>query len=312
MKIDTSLCAERLLAADRILLLCHRDPDGDTYGSAMALFDALTGIQKQVRVICVDPFPPHLAYLNRPMPQFKEEFVVSLDVASPPMLGEPANRRSDIDLCIDHHPTNPLYAKETLLVDYAATGEAVYEVILKMGIAVSPYCATALFTSLSSDTGGFRFANTSTQTLRYAANLMECGANVDLIRYQLFESQSRGMIQVEAAAMSNIHYYGDGKIAVISISQLLMQKANILDSELDGIAAKPLQIAGVEVGITLKERADQSVRVSVRSTAKLNAAALCQRFAGGGHHRAAGCRIQGGLEKAEDQIVEASLASLEP
>lgn len=310
MRIDTQRAAELLRSADDILLLCHRDPDGDSYGSAMALFDVLTAMGRRARVGCVSPFPKNLDFLDRPMPDFTPRFVAAIDCASPSMLGDGAERERRVDLCIDHHPTNPLYAVETLLVDYAATGEAVYEVILALDAPLSPYCATALFTALSADTGGFRYANTTTRTLRVAAYLMESGADFNLIRQRLFESKSRGMIAVEAAALSNVRYYAGGRIAVIAATLDIMGRSGADETELEGLASKPLQIDGVDVGITLKERSDGSIRVSVRSTEAADAAVICARFAGGGHIRAAGCRVWDGIEEAERRLVAAAREQL--
>ncbi|MEG1773756.1 MAG: bifunctional oligoribonuclease/PAP phosphatase NrnA [Oscillospiraceae bacterium] len=309
-RIDTTLCARRLLEADDILLLCHRDPDGDSYGSAMALFDGLTGLGKLVRVECVSPFPPNLDYLNREMPAFSPRFVAAIDCAAPSMLGDGADRNRHIDLCIDHHPTNPLFADETLLVDYAATGEAMLEVLRAMQARITPACATALFTALSADTGGFRYSNTSTQTLRYAADLIEAGADFNRIRVRLFESKSRGMILVESTALANVHYYAEGRIAVIAAPLSLMRQSCADESELEGLAAKPLQIEGVQIGITLKEREDGYIRVSVRTSETVDAAAICQQFAGGGHIRASGCRIRGSVADAEEKLVSVALEAL--
>jgi phosphoesterase RecJ-like protein len=306
MRIDHRRAAALLAAADDILLLCHRDPDGDTYGSAMALFDALSRMGRRVRVECVSPFPRNLDYLDREMPQFAPRFVAAIDTASPGMLGEPGDRPAVIDLCIDHHPTNPLYAKETFLVDYAATGEAVFEVIRELGVPITPYCATALYTALCSDTGGFRYSNTTAQTLRTAADLMEAGADFNLIRIRLFESKSRGHIRVESQALSGIRYYAGGRIAVISVSLAMMEQSRISEAELEGMAAKPLQIEGVDIGITLKERDDGSIRVSMRSSDAADSAAICQQFEGGGHLRAAGCRVFGPLDAAERALVLAA------
>ena len=215
-----------------------------------------------------------------------------------------------MELNIDHHPTNPLFAKETFLCSYAAAGEAVYEVIREMGAPVSPFCATALFTALSSDTGGFRYANTTTQTLRYAADLMELGADTETIRVQLFESKSCGRIAVEAEALSHVRYYAGGRIAVIAVTTEMVERAGVDESELEGLASKPLTIIGVDIGITLKERADGSIRVSMRSNDQADVSAVCRRFEGGGHIRAAGCRIWKPLAEAEAVLVNACLEEL--
>lgn len=312
MKVDARRCAELFLQQDDIRILCHRDPDGDTFGSAMALYDALINLGKRAYVECRSLFPTNLLFLAREMAAFEPKFTVAIDVAAPSMIGDPPESRPAVDLCIDHHPTNPLYAKETFLPDYAATGEAVYEVLCEMGAPITPYIATALFVAISSDTGGFRYSNTSSKTLRIAAALMDSGADFNRIRVALFESKSRGQVEVESAALSAVHYHAGGRIAVIAVTLDMLARANADESELEGIAAKPLTIDGVDIGITLKERDDGSIRVSMRSTDKANVSEICQRFEGGGHIRAAGCRIWDNLESAERKLVAACEAALLP
>lgn len=312
MKIDAAQCAARLAANDRFLLLCHRDPDGDTYGCAAALAAALADAGKRVRIECPDEIPENLSFLLRPYGDFEPDYVVALDIASPNMLGDGALQARRVDLCIDHHPTNPDYAAETFLVDYAATGEAVFEILRRMGAPITPFIATALFTALSSDTGGFRFANTTAQTHRYAADLMELGADVEQVRIRLFESHSRGRVKLESDAMANMRYYRGGEIAVISISLAAFAETGIHESEIEGLAAEPLKIDGVHIGITLKERDNGSIRISMRSDSdRYNVAEICARFSGGGHVRAAGCRIWDTLENAEKQLISACEQALD-
>lgn len=312
MKVDARRCAELFLQQDDIRILCHRDPDGDTFGSAMALYDALTSLGKRTFVECRSPFPSNLIFLARETPAFEPKFTVAVDVAAPSMIGDPPESRPAVDLCIDHHPTNPLYAKETFLVNYGATGEAIYEVLNEMGVLITPYIATALFVAMSSDTGGFRYSNTTPRTLRIAADLMDKGADFNRIRVALFESKSRGQVQVESAALAAVRYYAGGRIAVIVITLDMLLKAGADESELEGIASKPLTINGVDIGITLKERDDGSVRVSMRSSDKANVSEICSAFEGGGHIRAAGCRIWDNLANAEAKLVAACEKALMP
>ena len=310
MRIDTQTCAQRFKTAQDILLICHRDPDPDSYGSAMALFDALKRMGKRVRVECPTPPPVNLSYLYREMEEFSPKFVVTIDVASRTMLGDGEKRKQHIDLCIDHHPTNPLFAVETLLAPYAATGEAIFEVIEALGVPLTPFCATAIYTAIAGDTGSFRYSSTSTQTLRYAALLMEAGADAALVRRRLFENKSHGRVAVESAAMGGIRYYENGRIAVISVSMALLSETGTHESELELLASAPIQIEGVDIGITLKERDDGSARISVRTSENADAAAICMEFSGGGHVRAAGCRIFDTLEGCEKRIVEVAVRLL--
>lgn len=312
MKVDARRCAELFFQQDDIRILCHRDPDGDTFGSAMALYEALIALGKRTFVECRSPFPGNLLFMTREMIPFEPKFTVAIDIAAPSMIGDPPESRPAVDLCIDHHPTNPLYAKETFLPNYAATGEAIYEVLCEMGVLITPYIATALFVAMSSDTGGFRYSNTTPKTLRIAADLMDKGADFNRIRVALFESKSRGQVQVESAALSAVRYYAGGRIAVIVITLDMLAQAGADESELEGIASKPLAIDGVDIGITLKERDDGSVRVSMRSTDKANVSEICSAFQGGGHIRAAGCRLWESLANAEATLVATCEKALLP
>lgn len=313
MKIDAVQCAKLLLENDDIRIICHRDPDGDTLGSSMALFDTLTNMGKRVFIECASPFPANLQFLCQPlrdMKRFEPKFTVAVDVATPSMICDPPESRPHIDLCIDHHPTNPDYADNTYLVNYGAAAEAVFEVIKEMGAEPGEFAATALLTAISSDTGGMRYSSTRAQTLRTAAYLIERGADFNLIRVALFESKSRGQVTVESQALSAARYYENGRIAVISITRKMLAEAKVDESELEGLAAKPIEIMGVDIGITLKERDDGSIRVSVRTTAAADASKICAQFEGGGHVRASGCRLWCDLEKAENDLVAASVKEL--
>lgn len=310
-RIDAARCAELFAGADDIVLLSHRDPDGDTLGCAFGLYHALAGLGKRVRIECESPFPRNLGYFVFETPQeFEPRFVCALDTASAELLGALRERYPAIDLCIDHHPTNPLYARETFLAPYAAAGEAVYEVLEQMKVPVTPEIATALYTALATDTGSFKHSNTSPQTHRYAADLMECGADFNATREWVFESKSRGLVQLEAEAMQNIGFYGGGRVSVVKIPRELIERTGVCDDELDGVSARALQIENVLCGVTLKEKADGVIRVSVRSASPVDASRICARFGGGGHKRAAGCRLGVSMEEAERLIAQAAVEEL--
>ena len=113
-----------------------------------------------------------------------------------------------------------------------------------------------------------------------------------------------------AEALSHVRYYAGGRIAVIAVTTEMVERAGVDESELEGLASKPLTIIGVDIGITLKERADGSIRVSMRSNDQADVSAVCRRFEGGGHIRAAGCRIWKPLAEAEAVLVNACLEEL--
>ena len=184
-QLNVQQMAQRLMTADNILILCHKNPDGDTIGCGSALYCALKALDKNVAVLCSDAIPNRYAFTNAHM--FKGEFepqtVVAVDVASVQLFGENNGMTQfsrHVDLCIDHHAGNSGYADFTLLNgSAAAAAELLYEVINAMGVAITPHIADCLYTGLATDTGCFRFSSTTANTHIVAAKLIEAGCHVE-------------------------------------------------------------------------------------------------------------------------------------
>lgn len=307
MKISAKEAATLLCAHDRILILSHKNPDGDTLGSAYGLLRALRSLGKTVRTQCADRLPQMFSYLADGVQQedFTPEFIVAVDVASVSLLGDAvAEAYPQIDLCIDHHRTNELYAQKTYLYDGASACEAVYEVICEMGVSITPDLTDCLYTGMATDTGCFRFSNTTPKTMRLAADLMEQGARYAELNRLLFETKSKERIAVERMALDTISYAADGKIALICISQEMVKESGADESELGGISGIPRTIEGVEIGITMREKETGGYKISVRTAAYADASKLCAAFGGGGHIRAAGCVINAPYEQAKTMLLE--------
>ena len=213
--------AARLLEAGQVLILCHKNPDGDTIGCGAALCHVLNGMGRQAAVLCADPIPPRLSF-TRPRlfrGEFVPDLVVAVDVAGVALLGDaglmPAYSRH-VDLCIDHHAGNGGYADCTLLdASAAAAAELLWEVLQAMGAEITPLVADCLYTGLATDTGCFRFANTTARTHRVAAGLIEAGARVEELNTILFATRSRGQMEAERIARSHLTYELEGRCAVI-------------------------------------------------------------------------------------------------
>ena len=162
--LDIAAALSRLLKAENVLLICHKNPDGDTIGSAAALYWALKGLGKTVAVLCADPIPSRYDYMDIGLytGQFTPGYTVAVDVAGIQLFGDSiAEYTRRIDMCIDHHPSNSGYADCMLLDgDAAATAEIIYELLTAIGTEITPTIADCLYTGLSTDTGCFKFANT--------------------------------------------------------------------------------------------------------------------------------------------------------
>jgi phosphoesterase RecJ-like protein len=308
--VDRQTAAARLRTADDILILCHKNPDGDTVGSAGALFSALTRLGKNAAVLCSDPIPSMYGYLkfNRYDGGFAPRFVVAVDVASIQLFGERSSIQEyakRVDLCIDHHGTNSGYAYASLVdPTAAATCELMTELIAELGVELDPEIANCLYTGLSTDTGCFRFSSTTARTHRAAARLIEAGADVEKLNEILFESRSHGRVEAEKTALESLEYYYDDRCALICITLDDIRRTGVANAELEDLTSLPRSIEGVEVGLTLRQQSDGSYRISVRTGRNVDACAIARRLGGGGHPRAAGCEISGNLDNAKRAILE--------
>ena len=286
-QLNVQQMAEKLLAADNILILCHKNPDGDTVGCGSALYYALLALEKHAAVLCADPIPGRYAFTNPRLfkGEFEPQIVVAVDVASVQLFGEgngvPQYTRH-VDLCIDHHAGNSGYAEFTLLDgSAAAAAELLYEVICAMRVEITPHIADCLYTGLSTDTGCFKFSSTKASTHITAAKLMEA----------------------ERIARNHLEYHLDGRCALIYLTRDEIEQSRVDPADLEELTSLPISIEGVKVGLTLRQQPGGSYRISVRTAKGVDACAIARRLGGGGHTRAAGCELLGNLDNAKSAIL---------
>ncbi len=300
--------AEFLCANDKFLILCHASPDGDTVGSAHALCHALHKSGKKARVECADEIPARYDYMTKPveMQSFEPDVIVAVDVADTKLLGAFNDVYGDkIDLSVDHHASNKHFAKMNCVNPNAgANCENVAEVIDGIGIEIDKVIADNLYTGIITDTGCFKYQNTTPKTHIIAARLIECGADYYNINRIMFDTKSLARLQVERQAIDSVEMYFDGKCAVMSVTADMQTKTT--PDELEGITPLPRQIEGVLVGITIREKAAGKYKCSVRTHEPIDASAICALLGGGGHNRAAGCEILGTLDEAKKKMVAAA------
>jgi phosphoesterase RecJ-like protein len=301
--------AELLKNADRILILTHKSPDGDTVGSAFALCRALLKLSKKARVECSDPLPVKFEYMfgGLQTEDFCPDLIVASDIAAESLFGDGLkNYEGRVGLCIDHHPSNSGYAEFTLLDPCAAaTCELMAEVIELLNVEYDENIADCIYTGLATDTGCFRYSNTTAKTLRTAAAMVDRGARNSKINKALFETLSRGRIEIERMALGAMEFYFDGRAAVMAITREMYDSSGCGDSETEGLPAITTRIAGVLAGVTIKEKEAGQYKISVRTNGGINASDICARFGGGGHAAAAGCQLDGSLEDAKNAILNA-------
>lgn len=307
MRINIDECVSLLKEHDKFLILTHAHPDGDTLGCGFGLYRALVKIGKKARVINADDIPKKFNYLydDIEFEDFKEEYVVAVDIATEKLLGSLSKvYGGKINLCIDHHGTNDEYAENLLLDETAAACEVIYNVIVALGVDIDKKMADCLYTGISTDTGCFRYSSATPSTFRIAADLIEKGADHGYINRIMFETKTKSYAYLERLALDSMHLYYNDEVAVIKATQEMYRISGSNEQETEGLPPLTRQIEGVKVGVTIKEKADGTCQASLRTFDEVNAASVAKCFGGGGHPQAAACTFDCGVDEAEKQIVE--------
>lgn len=314
-RLDVKECVSLLKEYDNYLILTHRNPDGDTLGSAFALHRALSKLNKKSMVRCGDPIHPKYSYLWDGIgnDEIKFDKIIAVDVADKKLLGEDfeAKYGDNVFLCIDHHLSNREYAENLLLEDRAAAAVIIYEIVCELGIEFTPEIANCVYTGLATDTGCFLFSNTTPTVHRIAADVMEKGADYTFINRLMFETKTLPYLRLEQMAVSSIESHFDGKCAIMMVTRKMIEESGSSASDCDGIAAIPRKIEGVKVAVTIRERHDGSYKVSLRTVEPYDAAKICASFGGGGHHAAAGCDFHCPIDEVKSALLKVIKEELE-
>ncbi len=316
MRIDLLETAKILKENNKILLLCHAHPDGDTLGSATALAAALQAMGKSVQVKCGDPIPKDFGFMFEGIAneEFEPELIAAIDIADTKLLGKEFEGiySSKINLCIDHHSSNIMYADKVWLeADSASTAEMIYLLLETLEAEITPQIASCLFTGVSTDTGCFRFSNTTVRTFEIASKLASFGADTYNIIQVFFETKTKTYAALERLALDSLRMYCSDKCAVICVTQDMYKKSGSDESEVDRLSNLPRQIEGVLVGVTMRELKDGNFKASVRTHGDIDASAICKRLGGGGHMGAAGCTLGGTKQQAVNALLKEIQAEID-
>lgn len=301
--------AQYLREHDNYVILTHRRPDGDTTGSAAALCRALRAIGKTASVLenpqstaRLRPFLDGLTRSDVP----DDALIVSVDIATPELLCFGAEALVErLALVIDHHGRNNLPCKNRLVErDRAACGEIIYDLLREMGAEIDAKTAEALYVAISTDTGCFKYPNVTANTLRTAAALIDCGADVAPINKTFFDTKTFSRLQLEARLTESLERYADGLVGLCILPQAWIDELSITEDDIDSISGFARSVEGVEIGITLREVEGGMGKISLRTSPRFDACALCRKLGGGGHRGAAGASVEGGIPSAKAAILD--------
>lgn len=302
--------ADFLRAHDNYLILTHVRPDGDTVGCAAGLCLALRQAGKTAFVLpnreTSSLFSPYLEGLLA-ADTFVPDTVVSVDIASKGLFPDNAQLYLEkVDLAIDHHPSQEFFAKETCLdAKRAACGELMYDIV-KQFSQITPEIGTALYVAISTDCGCFMYGNTTSDTHRIAAQLIDCGIPLAQLNKRHFRTKTMKRLQLESLIAQSMELHDNGETAVAAVSLDMLAQVGANERDLEDIANFVGQVEGVYNAATLRELSPGKWKVSLRTDAqRLNASQVCALLGGGGHAAAAGGMTQGTMAQAKQAVLDA-------
>ena len=294
-------------------MLGHVHPDGDVLGTLLALGLSLEAAAWTVTWAGPDPVPEVLSFLPGASrwqvwraPSRVFDVIVLTDCPNPDRtegLLDGARGASSHVLNIDHHPDNRRYGTVNWIDPAAAaTGEMVFDLIHGLAHRLTPEIALNLFTAIHTDTGSFRYSNTTPRTFRIAAELTSCGAEPALVSDRLYQRRTRDSLETLGLVLSRVRVSDDGRIAWLTVPRGLASETFLAAEDL---VTYPRSIEGVEVALLLREEAVGLVKASLRGKGRVAVNRIAQRLGGGGHANAAGCTLQGTLEEATTILLRA-------
>lgn len=303
-----------LQRAEKVGIFAHTNPDGDAMGSSYSLKLALQSMGKQAEVYLsphADYMAESLVYGKAPAGLSMEEcdLLVALDCGDADRLGDyrPYFMSHGNTVCIDHHITHQPFARESAVRDISSCCEMMVTLYREMGLPLSREIAHNLYIGMVSDTGNFKYACVTADTLRAAAAAIETGIDFSDISKKLFDTKTMEYYKLMRIALDRLELYEDGRVGVLYLSQADFEEAGLDEAHAVGIVTLPTSIAGVQAGVYIRGRSAGEYKVSLRSVGEVDVAAIATALGGGGHVRASGYSVFGA---AVEEIVPTVLAEI--
>ncbi|MCE0485047.1 MAG: bifunctional oligoribonuclease/PAP phosphatase NrnA [Methylacidiphilales bacterium] len=318
------LCSESLASFqdlctrhDRFFVISHVRPDGDAYGSTLALALALQALGKDVHVANADGLSPLYDFLpgsgqltKLPATLPGDRLLIAVDCADHKRLGIVAGDSStgwdrQPDINIDHHISNPGYAKLNLIdSESPATAQVLYEIISALQWPLTAEIAANLYVGIMTDTGNFRYRQTTARTFEIAARLVAAGADPTTLAESCYQSFRAERLLLMREVFSAIHFADRNRVAWFHLSPEMYAKSGAIPDETEGLIEYLQSVKTVEVAFLLEALPEGLTRASMRSRGTVDVQRICQEFAGGGHRLAAGLRSKLPPAELEKRLLE--------
>lgn len=299
--------------AGSIAVVSHKDPDGDCLGSLLGLGHILLANGKRTKLYLDGEIPFNFRFLpdistiySKPDDDI-HDLIIVLDCSDIARIGSMVEvfNHSKSSVCIDHHLSNDGFCDLNIIEsDYSSTGEMVYEISKHLGYSVNQEAATNIYAAMLTDTGKFIYSNTSSQTMRNVAELIDKGINFSKIAENIYGNEDRDVYLVKARIMSEVEFYLEGRLSVAPITKRILDEYGVSLKDVDGIVESIRDIQGVQVSCVLKEISSRNTKVSLRSKGDVDVSKISMFYNGGGHERAAGFNLESDINESKKIVVE--------
>lgn len=303
MTMTRTEVAAWLKSQDNYAILTHRRPDGDTLGTAAALCRILRALGKTAHILENPEITSRFVWLHDGLTKQNAETgdtLVSVDVASPQMLPQCFQKYlGSISLRIDHHASATSFTERELVDGHSgACAEIVWDIARELGVEMDAETADAVYVAVSTDTGCFRFANTTAHTFTVAADCAQAGARVFQLNQEIFETNTLSKLRMQAWIVEHMQLLPGKHLAIVAIPRAVEEELGVTDDDMDNISNFPRTVAGVRMAATLRQTREGDCKLSVRAVPGWDATRITEAFGGGGHKGAAGASMKLPLEEA--------------
>lgn len=305
---------EVLRKAPKVALFSHVSPDGDCMGSMLAIGQALEKMGKEVTFYNPDPVPRNLTFLpgssriRQKLPSYSTKTLMFVDCTDFQRVNLTISEipEESTVLNLDHHISNQYFGHYNWVdAQASASGEIALALIKRLGVEIDSDIATNLYTAIVTDTGCFQYSNTTAQTHRLTAELLDIGLDFSSIHHNIFDQKPLAQIKLLQHALHGLEIHADGQLAIMTLSLEDFRKSGAEQELSEGLVNHARSISGVEVAVLLREVEPQEIKGGFRSNLWLNVNEIAAQFGGGGHKRAAGCTLKVPMAEAKQDITAA-------
>lgn len=304
--------AEFIKKNNKFLVCMHTDPDGDTIGSSCALAMMLKKLKKKVKVYSSEPIPQKYRFIKHTdkISSFvgdneKFDAVITLDCSAKKRVSceHEIERLSGTIINIDHHSDNALFGHINLVKESSSTGELIYELAKMLKVKIDKNVGEAIYSAIITDTGNFKYDNTSRKVFLIAAELIKIGVSPYETALKIYETKSENEIKFLGKALSSIKFYQGRKVGLIALTNSMINKMHAKPDEMTQIVDYIRSVKDVEIAVLIRENKKGTVKINLRSKEK-NVQLIAKSLGGGGHPKAAGILMNESISSAKEKILK--------